>query len=74
MFYDVVWFSCEQLHLEEPKLCIDCVKLIHHGLDAIVFLCRMDQPPKRLNVNECAYIQDYFTDNVLVREVFIIEV
>lgn len=35
---DIIWFSCDQLHFEKPKLRVYAVKFIDYCLDVFVFL------------------------------------
>jgi hypothetical protein len=38
VFDHIIWFASDELHLEEPELCIDRVKFVYHGPELLVFL------------------------------------
>lgn len=38
-FCDKIVVTCEHLHLEDSKLALDRIELVHYGSDIVIFLC-----------------------------------
>jgi hypothetical protein len=74
VFNNIFWNSCNQFHLEETELCVNRIEFVNDRPDSLVFLVPDASVFNYTMDKRKTYIKNQLADDMLIREVFVVEV